>query len=52
MADLAAELAEALMRKVTPEELAQEGEVTIEEIREAVRLSGNKIEDLDTKDMD
>ena len=52
VADLAAELAEALMRKVTPEELAQEGEVTIEEIREAVRLSGNKIEDLDTKDMD
>ena len=52
VADLAAELAEALMRKVTPEELAREGEVTIEEIREAVRLSGNKIEDLDTKDMD
>ena len=37
------------MRKVTPEELAHEGEVTIEEIQEAVRLSGGKIEDLDLK---
>ena len=49
VADLARELAETLMRKVTPEELAHEGEVTIEEIQEAVRLSGGKIEDLDLK---
>lgn len=49
VADLARELADTLMRKVTPEELAHEGEVTIEEIQEAVRLSGGKIEDLDLK---
>ncbi len=39
-------LADALGRKVTVEELAAEGDVTMEEIMEAVRLSGNKIENL------
>lgn len=38
------ELSEILRRKVTVEELAAEGEVTEEEIREAIRVSGNKIE--------
>ena len=38
------ELSELLRRKVTVEELAAEGEVTEEEIREAIRVSGNKIE--------
>lgn len=47
VADKARELSEELMRKVTPEELAGEGELTLEEILEAVRLSGNRIEDLD-----
>ncbi|MBO5564900.1 MAG: hypothetical protein J5935_04730 [Lachnospiraceae bacterium] len=41
------ELAEDLRRKVTPEELAAEGELTLEEIEEAVRFSGNQIESLD-----
>ncbi|MBQ3975283.1 MAG: hypothetical protein II628_14085, partial [Lachnospiraceae bacterium] len=47
VADRARELSGELLRKVTPGELAAEGEVTMEEIMEAVRLSGNKIEDLD-----
>lgn len=38
------ELSELLRRKVTVEELAAEGEVTENEIREAIRVSGNKIE--------
>ena len=38
------ELSELLRRKVTVEELAAEGEVTEDEIREAIRVSGNKIE--------
>lgn len=42
--DKANELSELLRRKVTVEELAAEGEVTEEEIREAIRVSGNKIE--------
>ncbi len=41
------ELSEALRRKVTVEELAAEGEVSEEEILEAIRISGNKIESLD-----
>ena len=48
VADRARELSGELLRKVTPGELAAEGEVTMEEIMEAVRLSGNKIDDLDT----
>lgn len=46
VAEQARELAEALNRKVTIGELAQETELTEEEIREAVRMSGNKIEDI------
>ncbi|MBQ3972651.1 MAG: hypothetical protein II628_00660, partial [Lachnospiraceae bacterium] len=49
VAEKAAELAGELLRKVTPRELAAEGELTLEEILEAVRFSGNKIEDLDTE---
>lgn len=44
IADQAKELAEALHRKVTVEELADETGLDIEEIEEAVKLSGNKIE--------
>lgn len=43
------ELSEALRRKVTVEELAAEGEVTQEEIQEAIRICANKIESLDCK---
>ena len=47
VADKAHELAEELGRKVTPMELAGEGDVTAEQIAEAVRLTGGRIEDLD-----
>ena len=44
ISDQAKELAEALNRKITIEELAEETGMDIEEIAEAVKLSGNKIE--------
>ena len=44
ISDQAKELAEALNRKITAEELAEETGMDIEEIKEAVKLSGNKIE--------
>ena len=44
------ELSETLRRKVTVEELAAEGDVTQEEIQEAIRICANKIESLDYKD--
>ncbi|MBQ9990302.1 MAG: hypothetical protein IJP31_05095 [Lachnospiraceae bacterium] len=47
VAGLAEELAGALRRKVTVEELAEETSLTEEEIREAIRLSGNKIEQIE-----
>ncbi|MDO4285964.1 MAG: sigma-70 domain-containing protein [Eubacteriales bacterium] len=47
VADKARELAQDLRRKVTVEELAGEGELSPEQILEAIRLSGNKIEDLE-----
>lgn len=49
VADKAHELAEELGRKVTPMELAGEGDVTAQQIMEAVRLTGGKIEDLDVQ---
>lgn len=49
VADKAHELAEELGRKVTPMELAGEGDVTAEQIMEAVRLTGGKSEDLDVQ---
>lgn len=42
--DAAKELSEDLRRKITPKELADEKEMSIEEIEEAIRLSGDKIE--------
>ncbi len=42
--ELAKELAESLHRKITIEELAAETGIEEEEIKEAVRFSGNKIE--------
>ena len=47
--DRAQELAELLGRKVTVEELAAEGDVTEEEILNAIRDTGNKIEAIDYK---
>ena len=44
VADQARELSELMQKKVTIEELVQETGLTEEYIREAVRLSGNRIE--------
>lgn len=44
IADKAKELSESLQRKVTPKELAEETEIDIEEILEAIRISGDNIE--------
>ena len=44
VSDQAKELAETLQRKITVEELAEETGMNIEEIEEAIKLSGNKIE--------
>ena len=44
ISDQAKELAESLQRKITVEELSLETEITEDEIREAIRYSGNKIE--------
>ena len=44
ISDLAKELAEYLQRKITVEELAEETGIDVDEISEAVKLSGNKIE--------
>lgn len=46
VADKARELARTLGRKVTVQELAREGEVTAEQIAEALRLTGGRIEDI------
>ena len=44
ISDQAKELAESLQRKITVEELAEETGIDAEEISEAIKLSGNKIE--------
>lgn len=44
VSDAAKALSEDLRRKITPQELADEIELSLEEIEEAIRLSGNKIE--------
>ena len=44
IADKAKELAEALGRKVTKEELAEETEIDVEDIAEAIRFSAGQIE--------
>lgn len=46
VAEKARELAEELHRKVTPEELAQETGLSVKRIRDAMRMSGFKIEDI------
>ena len=52
IAELAREVAEDLGRKVTPAELAEEKGVSVKSVLEAIRLSGNKIEDLDVSELD
>ncbi len=47
VADRARELAEELHRKVTPEELAAETGLSLKSIRDAMRISGYKIEDIE-----
>lgn len=47
VADAARELAEDYGRKVTVEELAAESKLSVKAIKEAIRLSGGKIEDLE-----
>lgn len=49
VAEAAEELYKELRRKVTPEELAQETDLTVGEIEEAYRLSGDQIDTLDIK---
>lgn len=44
ISDQAKELAESLQRKITVEELAEETGIAEEEIREAIKFSGNRIE--------
>jgi len=46
VADKARELAEELHRKVTPKELAEETGFSEKSIRDAMRMSGFKIEDI------
>lgn len=48
ISDKAKELAEALGRKITKEELAEETGVDVEDIEEAIRFSGGQIEYLET----
>lgn len=47
VADKAGELAKELGRKVTPEELARESGLSLKSIRDACRISGYKIEDIE-----
>ncbi len=47
VADKAAELAKELRRSVTVEELAEESGMSVDEIIEAIRMTGNNIEDID-----
>lgn len=50
VADAARELAEDLGRKVTAEELAAEGALTLKFIQDAMRMSGYRIEDLENEE--
>ena len=53
VADVAAELYEDLKRKVSPEEICANSELTLDDVAEAMRISGNKIDTIEmemTKD--
>lgn len=47
VADVAQELFEELRRKVSPEEICSGSELTLEEVAEAMRISGNQIETIE-----
>ena len=47
VSDAAKQLAEELHRKVTVEEVAQEMNIDEEEIKEAIRISGNHIDEIE-----
>ncbi len=49
VAEAAKELSDALLRKVTAEELAREAQIPLEEIEEALRLSAGKIDEIEDK---
>ncbi len=48
VAEMAREMAEDMGRKVTPEELAHEKGISLKSVIEAIRLCGDRIEELDT----
>lgn len=48
VADKARELSEELRRNVTVEELAEESGMSVKTINDAIRMSGFKIENIDT----
>lgn len=50
VADAAKELSDALLRKVTPQELSEESGIALEEIQEAMRLAARKIEEIEDTD--
>ncbi len=52
VADAARELAKEYGRKVTVEELSEDKGLSLKKIKEAIRLSANKIEDIEYKDED
>ncbi len=52
VADKARELAEELNRKVTPEELSRETGLSLKAIKDAMRISGYKIEDIENETTD
>lgn len=47
VADVAGELYEDLKRKVSPEEICSNSELTMEEVTEAMRISGNQIDTIE-----
>jgi RNA polymerase primary sigma factor len=49
VADAARELSEIMQRKVAPEEVAAESELTLDEVLEAMRLSADKIEAIESE---
>lgn len=52
VAELAHEMAEDIGRKITPEELSEEKGISLKSVLDAVRFSGNKIEDIDTSGLE
>ena len=47
VADVAQELYDELRRKVSPEEICAGSELTLDEVAEAMRISGNQIDTIE-----